>query len=139
MTYDFFFIQVPETKLKNPLIETLPKKLNFTRARQPSELLEDHQNVNQMNQLLLQKKSMPIPVTNIRYDGVHHRPKFCKKKVNCRLCKTGNSQVYCKRCNIWLCISNTKDWFYDINIYHVTYMTLYITYITYIYIHIYII
>ena len=57
-----------------------------------SELLEDHQNVNQMSQLPLQKEKNQYLYLSVTFaDGVHHWPKFREKKLNCRLCKTGNS------------------------------------------------
>ena len=74
----------------------------------PSELLGDHQNVTQMNQLPYK--------SDIRYNGIHRWPEFCKKKLNCHLCKTGNSRVYCKKCNICSCLRNNRKVFYDFNI-----------------------
>ena len=59
------------------------------------------------------KSSILIPVSDIRYDGIHHWPEFWEKKLNCRLCKTGNSRVYWKKCNICLCLSNTRNCFYE--------------------------
>ena len=66
-----------------------------------SELLGDHQNVNQMD---------------IRYDGAYNWPIFCEMKLNCPLCKTGDSRVYCTMCNNCLCLSNTRNCFYDFHI-----------------------
>ena len=60
------------------------------------------------------KKSIPTPVSDTRYDGVHQWLKFREKKLNYRLCKPRNSRVYCKKCNICLCRS--RNCFYDFHI-----------------------
>ena len=62
------------------------------------------------------KKSISMPVSDICYDGAHHWLEFWEKKLNFHLCKTGNSQVYCKDCNICICLSNTRNCFYDFHI-----------------------
>ena len=59
------------------------------------------------------KLSNPLPCGDARFDGIHHWPEYREKKLNCRACKVGNSRVYCKKCNICLCLSNIRNCFYD--------------------------
>ena len=49
------------------------------------------------------KPSQPLPCNDARYDGMHHWPEYRSNKLNCRLCKVGNSRVYCKKRKICLC------------------------------------
>ena len=58
-----------------------------------------------------QKSSKPLPCNDARYDGMHHWPEYRSNKLNCRLCKVGNSRVFCKKCNICLCMSNIRNCF----------------------------
>ena len=53
----------------------------------------------------------PEPIADIRFDNVSHRPKFSADKRKCRLCKTGQSRVFYKKCNICLCLNNARNCF----------------------------
>ena len=57
------------------------------------------------------KSSQPLPSHDARYDGMHHWPEYGSNKLSCSLCKVGNSRIYCKKCNIILCMSNIRNWF----------------------------
>ena len=59
--------------------------------------------------------SEPEPIADIRFDNVSHWPEFQADKRKWRLCKTGQSQVFCKKCNISLCLSNARNLFYRIS------------------------
>ena len=103
-------------------IETLQFSIGIverlTRARDPIRITErpSKRQSNESTPPTKRKNSIPLPASVIRYDDVHHWPDFCKKKLNCGLCKTGNSQVYCKKCSICPCLSNTRNCFYDFHI-----------------------
>ena len=47
-----------------------------------------------------------IPNADSRHDRLPHWPEYREKKNECRLCKTGFSQVYCQKCNLCLCLTN---------------------------------
>ena len=47
--------------------------------------------------------SEPEKITTIRFDNASHCPEFRADKRNFRLCKTGESRIFCKKCNICLC------------------------------------
>ena len=55
--------------------------------------------------------SEPELIADIRFDNVNHWPEFRADKRKCRLCKTGQSRVFCKRCNICLCLRNARNCF----------------------------
>ena len=55
--------------------------------------------------------SEPEPIVDIRFDNVSHWPEFRADKRKCRLCKTGQSRVFCKKRNICLCLSNARNCF----------------------------
>ncbi|XP_054728100.1 piggyBac transposable element-derived protein 3-like [Anastrepha obliqua] len=59
-------------------------------------------------------KLLYLPPPNIRYDCLNHWPNFCDKssKLQCRNtpCKS-ETQVYCEKCNIPLCMSVKKSCF----------------------------
>lgn len=63
-----------------------------------------------------QKSKMYLPPSNVRYDGLHHWPSFQdkSKKRQCRNkpCKS-DTQVYCEKCGIPLCMSIKKSCFKD--------------------------
>ena len=40
-----------------------------------------------------EKSSQPLSCNYARYDGMHHWPENRSNKLNCRLCKVGNSRV----------------------------------------------
>ena len=50
--------------------------------------------------------SGPESIVGIRFDNVSHWPEFRAGEGKCRLCKIGQSGVFCKKCNICLCLSN---------------------------------
>ena len=55
--------------------------------------------------------SEPEPIVDIRFDNVSHWPEFRADKRKCRLCKTGQSRVFSKKCSTCLCLSNVKNCF----------------------------
>ena len=59
------------------------------------------------------KPSVPVPISDIRYDAFNHWPDFRENKNRCRQCKTGYSRVYCTKCNLCLCFTNGKNCFRD--------------------------
>ena len=56
------------------------------------------------------------PDSDVRLDCVAHWPEFRKEKRKCRYCKTGQSRVYCMKCDICLCLSGARNCFVE---YHV--------------------
>ena len=44
--------------------------------------------------------SKPEKITNIRFDNGSNCPEFRADERNFRLCKTGESRIFCKKCNI---------------------------------------
>lgn len=58
------------------------------------------------------KQAAAVPCEDVRCDNVAHWPEFRKKKNKCRLCKTNYSRAYCKKCNLCLCLNNTRNCFY---------------------------
>lgn len=63
--------------------------------------------------LVKRKRPTDIPVADTRYDQVGHWPEFREKKNKCRECKTGTGRVYCKKCDLCLCLSNSRNCFWD--------------------------
>ena len=61
------------------------------------------------------KRKLPtaILVDDVRYDKIDHWPEFRVKKNKCRHCKTGTGRVYCKKCDVCLCLSNARNCFYE--------------------------
>ena len=57
------------------------------------------------------KQPAAVPCEDVRYDNVGHWPEFRKNKNKCRLCKVHHSRVYCKKCNLCLCLNNTRNCF----------------------------
>ena len=55
--------------------------------------------------------SEPEPITDIRFDNVNYWPEFRADQRKRRLCKTGQSPVFCKKFNICLCLSNARNCF----------------------------
>ena len=55
------------------------------------------------------KQPAPVPVADVQYDNVAHWPEFRKKKNKCRFCKTGTRHVYCTKCDMCLCLSNSRN------------------------------
>ena len=53
------------------------------------------------------------PHSDIRLDCVAYWPEFRKEKRKCRYYKTGQSRVYCMKCNICLCLSGTRNCFVE--------------------------
>ena len=53
------------------------------------------------------------PDSDVRLDCIAHWPKFRKEKRKCRYCKTGQSRVYCMKCDICLCLSATRNCFVE--------------------------
>lgn len=59
------------------------------------------------------RKQMEIrPVDDIRYDKYGHWPEFLEKRGRCKLCTNGITMVNCKKCNVHLCFTGTKNCFY---------------------------
>ena len=59
------------------------------------------------------KQPAPVPYDDSRYDNVAHWPEFRKKKNKCRLCKVNFSRVYCKKCNLCVCLNSNRNCYYD--------------------------
>jgi len=60
------------------------------------------------------KRKLPTQVVNdVRYDNISHWPEFRENKNKCRYCKTGTGRVYCRKCNLCLCLSNARNCFYE--------------------------
>lgn len=62
------------------------------------------------------KQPAPVPCDDARYDNVGHWPEYRPKKNKCRLCKLNFSRVYCKKCNLCLCLNNTRNCFLDFHV-----------------------
>ena len=58
-----------------------------------------------------QKRPTPVPVADIRYDNVAQSPEFREKKNKYGFCKTGTGCVYCTKCDMGLCLSNSRNCF----------------------------
>ena len=56
------------------------------------------------------------PDFDVRLDCVAHWPEFRKEKRKCRHCKTGQSCIYCMKCDICFCLSGARNCFVN---YHV--------------------
>lgn len=59
------------------------------------------------------KAAVAKPVPDVRYDLVDHFPEFGEKRGRCRYCPDGYSYVYCRKCNIVLCLRKNNNCFYD--------------------------
>ena len=53
-----------------------------------------------------------------RVDCIGHWPEHRLNKRKCRLCKTGQSRIYCMKCDICLCLNGTRNCFVE---YHTEY------------------
>ena len=53
----------------------------------------------------------PSPIDDIRFDHVSHWPEYKPDKRKCKLCKIGQSRVYCIKCKVCLCLSNERNCF----------------------------
>ena len=62
---------------------------------------------------IARKQPAVVPCEDVRYDNVAHWPEFRTNKNKRRLCKTNYSRVYCKKCNLCLCLDNSRNCFYD--------------------------
>lgn len=60
------------------------------------------------------QRVQPVPDNDMRSDGVGHWPSFTTARMRCRvpLCN-GISRVRCNKCQVHLCLSNTKNCFTD--------------------------
>ena len=79
----------------------------------PSKRSLDQSDVTTPSLKRLAKVPTPIPATDVRYDNVGHWPECRDDKRKCRLCKTGQSRVFCSKCDICLCLSNARNCFLD--------------------------
>ena len=59
------------------------------------------------------KQPAAVPCDDVPCDSVGHWAEYQKKKNKCRQCKVNYSRVYCKKCNLCLCMNNTRNCFYD--------------------------
>ena len=53
-------------------------------------------------------KQNPMPSAYAMFDQLGHLPECRPSKNKCHSCKTSVGRVYCKKCNLYLCLSNTK-------------------------------
>ena len=58
------------------------------------------------------KPNVPTPIPELRYDGLHHYPKWTNERQRCRreLC-SGMSRVMCVKCAVHLCFFTQRDCF----------------------------
>ena len=59
------------------------------------------------------KQLAPVPVADVRYDNVAHWSECHEKKNKYQLCKTGTRHVFCTKCDMCLCLSNSRNCFVD--------------------------
>ena len=59
------------------------------------------------------KVSTEVHIGDIRHDNIAHWPEFRPTKNKCRHCKVGTGRVYCKKCNLCLCLNNSRNCFFD--------------------------
>ena len=53
------------------------------------------------------------PCKTVREDFMSHWPSFAVKKNNCWHCKTGIIRMMCMKCNVHLCLTSSRNCFYD--------------------------
>ena len=54
------------------------------------------------------KKSTSSPIVEIRFDSTSHWPECKSAKRKCKLCKAGQSRIYCLKCQVCLCIKQRE-------------------------------
>lgn len=60
--------------------------------------------------------AMPMPTNSARFDGANHWPKHTDSKFAQKCRNAGcdsRSRICCRKCNVFLCLSATKDCFYE--------------------------
>ena len=98
--------QISLLKFTMAISSALTKSTTVQRVGRPSKRQSDDH-----LPLVRRKVPTPAPVDDIRYDNVAHWPEFREKKNKCRLCKTGTRRVYCKKCDLCLCLNNSRNCF----------------------------
>lgn len=63
----------------------------------------------------IQRPVDPRPQDDSRFDNTGHFPVF-QTKGRCKNCKTGQTQVFCNKCNIRLCLLPNRNCFVDFHI-----------------------
>ena len=108
-------MRVPKKSQLSLLKFTMSIASALTTARTVTRLVGRPSNRQSTDETTAPKRKCPtsIPVMDVRYDNIGHWPEFREKKNKCRLCKTGTGRVYCKKCDLCLCLSNARNCFYD--------------------------
>ncbi|CAK8678001.1 unnamed protein product [Clavelina lepadiformis] len=57
------------------------------------------------------KTKKALPVTDVRYDGLHHWPHHIAKRMRCRYCPSGYTRVQCSKCLVGLCLNERNNCF----------------------------
>ena len=52
---------------------------------------------------------IPESVEGVRYFNIVHWPEYRESKNKYHYCKAGTGRVYCKKFNLCLCLSNTRN------------------------------
>ena len=58
------------------------------------------------------KPTQVLPITDVRFDQVAHRPSLPTNKNICRLCSM-TCRMQCSKCKIFLCLLADRDYFVD--------------------------
>ena len=105
--------QLSLLKLTSIIASSLTKASKAVKSvGQPSKRSLDQSDVTTPSPKRLAKALTPIPATGVHYDNVGHWPECGDDKRKCRLCKTGQSHVFCSKCNICLSLSNARNCFW---------------------------
>ena len=52
-----------------------------------------------------------LPTADVRYDQHAHWLIYRDKKIRCRLCSVGNTQIACSKCGVGIWLNNHSDCF----------------------------
>ena len=58
------------------------------------------------------KAAVAKPFLDVRFDLHDHFPDFNEKRGRCRYCPNGYSNIYCRKCNMVLCLRKDNNCFY---------------------------
>ena len=104
--------QMPLLKFTSSISLALTKSGTYEKPRsvgRPRSSTDD-------NPQSAKKRKVPteVPIGDVRYDNnIAHWPEFRPTKNKCRHCKIGTVRVYCNKCNLCLCLNNSRNFFFD--------------------------